>query len=430
MATIKIKRKRWPPNVGINNGNVRYRRQIPKDLAQVAGKTVYSEYLASLTPESSFEDAYEASKLPAARYDVLIKSLRNSSIDAYTENEIEALAMAYLKDAGLAPSSLALHMVGPEFLKKYSLEAIEGTLRRPVTTSDLMILFFPNITNPVARHEATKTQISNLRHDLGLNDKGLFTDNLKPKPTIQEIAQYRAAEVATNVRSRQPRTLSWWWHDYLQFRGLTDPSDRATQRIQRHWNRFIVRVGDHIITPDSQQIIDDVLEEQVESRLQEATPAKRFGLLMSWLSAPVFFLSVIAAPAFGHGFNSWPTEGYEKVRFGVGISDECPLEQEVFTNLFKDELSANGLQNVEWDFIEAGLYVRIECHKSDDFNNFPFYMSVSWVWEQGVDFPAIKLTDYYGAHEDAIGVGQTAYQMMKVAIKRYIEKTAPVVKEH
>lgn len=156
---------------------------------------------------------------------------------------------------------------------------------------------------------------------------------------------------------------------------------------------------------------------------------KRLELIISWLSAPVFFLSVIAAPAFGHGFNSWPTEGYEKVRFGVGISDECPLEQEVFTNLFKDELSANGLQNVEWDFIEAGLYVRIECHKSDDFNNFPFYMSVSWVWEQGVDFPAIKLTDYYGAHKDPIGVGQTAYQMMKVAIKRYIEKTAPVGKE-
>jgi hypothetical protein len=48
MATIKTKRKRWPPNVGINNGNVRYRRQIPKDLGQVAGKRVYSEYLASI----------------------------------------------------------------------------------------------------------------------------------------------------------------------------------------------------------------------------------------------------------------------------------------------------------------------------------------------------------------------------------------------
>jgi len=30
-------------------------RQIPKDLAEVAGKTVYSEYLVSLTPESSFD---------------------------------------------------------------------------------------------------------------------------------------------------------------------------------------------------------------------------------------------------------------------------------------------------------------------------------------------------------------------------------------
>lgn len=239
MARKKTGSKRWPPNIGVNNGNVRYRRQMPKDLSSIVGKKVYQEYLSTLTPESSFEDAYEAAKPVTARYEALVKSLKNSSIDAYTENEIEALAAAYLKDTGLAPSGLALHMVGPEFLKKHGLEDIEDVLGRPVTTTDLMLLFFPRIADPIARRDAAQTEIQKLRAGLGINEKGLFTDGLRAEPTIQEIAQYRAAEVATNVKSRQPRTLSWWWNDYLEYNNLTDPSDRVTKRKQRHWERFL-----------------------------------------------------------------------------------------------------------------------------------------------------------------------------------------------
>jgi len=272
MARKKTGSKRWPPNIGVNNGNVRYRRQIPKDLTSIAGKRVYQEYLTTLTPESSFDEAFEAAKPVTLRYEALIKSLKNSSIDAYTENEIEALAAAYLKDTGLAPGALAPHMVGPEFLKRYGLEGIEEELGRSVTTTDLMLLFFPGIADPIAQRDLAK-KIGKLRGDLGISDKGLFTDGLRTQPTVQEIAQYRAAEVATNLRSRQPRTLSWWWKDYLEYNNLTDPSDRTTQRKQRHWERFLLRVGDHIITPDSQQIIDDALEEQVEARLREVSPA-------------------------------------------------------------------------------------------------------------------------------------------------------------
>ena len=104
---------------------MRYGRQIPKDLTSIAGKRVYQEYLTTLTPESSFDDAFDAAKPVTFRYKALIKSLKNSSIDAYTENEIEALAAVYLKDTGLAPSELALHMIGPKFLNEHGLEGIE-----------------------------------------------------------------------------------------------------------------------------------------------------------------------------------------------------------------------------------------------------------------------------------------------------------------
>ena len=69
MARKRTGSKRWPPNIGVNNGNVRYRRQIPKDLTSIAGKRVYQEYLTTLTPESSFEDAFEAARPVTLRYD-------------------------------------------------------------------------------------------------------------------------------------------------------------------------------------------------------------------------------------------------------------------------------------------------------------------------------------------------------------------------
>ena len=62
MARKKTGSKRWPPNAGVNNGNVRYRRQIPKDLASIAGKKLYQEYLTTFTPVSSFDVAFEAAK--------------------------------------------------------------------------------------------------------------------------------------------------------------------------------------------------------------------------------------------------------------------------------------------------------------------------------------------------------------------------------
>ena len=256
-------RKKWPPNVGVNNGRLRYRIKVPPDLESTYGKRLYVEYL-DLDESATYDQAFEAAKPAKARYEALIKSLRNSSPDAFTENELEALASDLLKRAKLERGELALHNIGPAFIKQYELEGVEESLGRKLNSDDLRLIFFPELTQPVDR-------ANDLQQALGITKGGMFDGLIKPKPTIQELARFRAAEAAMTVRSRQPKTLSWWWNDYLEFRGLTDPSDRHTKRLQGYWNRFLLRVGDHVVTPDSQQLIDDALEDLVQERLREVT---------------------------------------------------------------------------------------------------------------------------------------------------------------
>jgi len=213
-------RKKWPPNVGANNGRLRYRIKVPPDVEPTYGKRLYVEYL-DLDDSATYDQAFEAAKPAKARYEALIKSLRNSSPDAFTENELEALASDFLKRAKLERGELALHNIGPAFIKQYELEGVEESLGRKLNSDDLKLIFFPELTQPVDRAE-------DLQQALGITKGGLFDGLVKAKPTIQELARFRAAEAATTVRSRQPKTLSWWWNDYLEFRGLTDPNDRDT----------------------------------------------------------------------------------------------------------------------------------------------------------------------------------------------------------
>ena len=195
----------------------------------------------------------------------MVKSLRNSSPDAFTENELEALASDLLKRAKVERGELALHNIGPAFIKRYELEGVEESLGRKLNSDDLELIFFPELTQPVDRADDLQTT-------LGITKGGLFDGLVKAKPTIQELARFRAAEAATPVRSRQPKTLSWWWNDYLEFRGLTDPNNRNTKRLQGYWNRFLLHVGDHAVTADSQILIRCINPEATAVKRQQSRP--------------------------------------------------------------------------------------------------------------------------------------------------------------
>jgi len=54
--------KRWPPNVGVNNGRVRYRKKVPPDVQQTYGKRLYVEYL-DLDESASYDQAFKAHRI-------------------------------------------------------------------------------------------------------------------------------------------------------------------------------------------------------------------------------------------------------------------------------------------------------------------------------------------------------------------------------
>ena len=131
---MAIANKRWPPNVGVNNGRLRYRIKVPPDVDPMYGKLLYVEYL-DLDDSATYDQAFEAAKPAKARYEALLKSLRNSSPDALTENELEALASDFLKRAKLEIGELALQNIGPAFVYQCMtrLQCLESTFAGLVT---------------------------------------------------------------------------------------------------------------------------------------------------------------------------------------------------------------------------------------------------------------------------------------------------------
>ena len=79
------------------------------------GKRLCIEYL-DLVDVTTYEQAFEAAKPAEARYEALVKSLRNSSLDGFTENELGALASDLLKRAKLERGELVLQNIGPAFM--------------------------------------------------------------------------------------------------------------------------------------------------------------------------------------------------------------------------------------------------------------------------------------------------------------------------
>ena len=91
-----------------------FQRGIPLRLRSVAGTANFSRPLrldaATATEQQILEARIEAQRM----YDLYLKTLENTSADAYADNEIEALAAEVLRRNRAAAGQYAPHMLGPK----------------------------------------------------------------------------------------------------------------------------------------------------------------------------------------------------------------------------------------------------------------------------------------------------------------------------
>jgi len=91
-----------------------FQRGIPTRLRPIAGKSSFSMPLgldaATATEEERLHARIEAQRM----YELYLKTLENSSVDAFADNEIEALAADVLRRNRVNPGQYAKHMLGPK----------------------------------------------------------------------------------------------------------------------------------------------------------------------------------------------------------------------------------------------------------------------------------------------------------------------------
>lgn len=135
-------------------------------------------------------------------------------------------------------------------------------------------------------------------------------------------------------------------------------------------------------------------------------------------------LLFVSIPAFGHGFDTWQTEYYDKVRFAFQVNDDCPAsDRSVYEERLYQELTKNGLEVEEFDPSKTALIVSLDCFPDGNVGGLNFYMSTSLAWPQGDGFPFLDLVYYYGHREDIDAIESDLYRMMGVGIQRYLQRS-------
>ena len=141
-------------------------------------------------------------------------------------------------------------------------------------------------------------------------------------------------------------------------------------------------------------------------------------------------LLFVSLPAFGHGFHTWQTNDYYKVRFAFQVNSDCPAaDRSVYEDRFYEELIQHDLEVEKFDPSKSALIVTLDCFEDGNVGGLNFYMSTSLAWPQGEGFPFLDLVYYYGHREDMKEVEGDLYRMMRVGIQRYIQKSAATSSE-
>ena len=219
-----------------------FQRGIPIRLRPIAGKSSFSMPLgldaATATEEERLHARIEAQRM----YELYLKTLENSSADAFADSEIEALAADVLRRNRVNPGQYAKHMLGPKLQEN---DPELANIPFELTGKDYATIEVPEYLN----------QYLQWHQDGELDDEGKLTRNL----TAQEEAVKRAWEAVQEVSTRAPRTLYKCWAEYLVDRGV-DVATRAGKRSQGRWNKFSKHMPDVILSEDTPQLLEHALD--------------------------------------------------------------------------------------------------------------------------------------------------------------------------
>ena len=239
-----------------------FHRGIPTRLRSISGKSDFSRPLgldaASATEQEILQARIEAQRM----YDLYLKTLENTSADAYADNEIEALAADVLRRNKATAGQYAPHMLGSK------LQENDPVLKRipwEIKQEEYAAMSVPEHTELMIKlHEEGSLKTA-------LNDDQELVHTPTRKLTAQEEAVQRAWEAVQKVNNQAPRTITSLWQAYLtQNRrfDLDNPLNREQKRIIRRFEQFMKFCPDVVIndtTPDLiQQGLDDIVaaEEQ------------------------------------------------------------------------------------------------------------------------------------------------------------------------
>jgi integrase len=228
-----------------------FERGIPTKLRSVAGKANFSRPL-KLDAATADEQQILEARIEAQRmYDLYLKTLENTSADAYADNEIEALAAEVLRRNRGAAGQYAPHMLGPK-LQENDPDLAE--LSQVLTGQDYATLAVPEYLSQYLRWH----------QDGDLDEEGKLTRSL----TAQEEAVIRAWEAVQKVAAKKPRTLYKCWDEYLIWRGV-DVNTRAGKRSNGRWRKFAQHMPDVVLNEDTPNALEQALDAFQEAEISK-----------------------------------------------------------------------------------------------------------------------------------------------------------------
>ena len=227
--------KKYPKHVRITGTTLNYQRSIPKRLAHLTGKRLWS-YPLKLQLNATDTSINRAVVDAETAFELFKKTLETTDPAAYAETEIDRLAQDILRRRSLSAGQFE------------SVNSAELNL----SSSDIADFELPEVEDLVFK----------------------LTSQPDYNKTIRDEAFLKAHSALVESQKRGPKTLSQLWVAYLNYREV-DTNTREGRRVQRTWERLIEVMKDSLISPDSPNFIergiDRYVDQQRELGIQNAT---------------------------------------------------------------------------------------------------------------------------------------------------------------